>query len=270
MKQPLLSLIAIVCVQGVYLQAHDVWLSASPWQAGPQTKNVIITANVGETFPVITDRATPAGVESWRVVGPDGPVTGQAFRQQGRSIATLFAVSAPGAYLGILLTKPQITIMKGQEFTDHLREEGLQGIIAERAKSGQANTIARERYARFAKVVVRKGEGSGLHVTRPANLKAELVPATDPSTITPGQSLVVRFLVDGKPVEGVVLTAQSEKRAALNERTDAGGRATFVVSHGGPWLIRTVHMARARRAPRITWDWESYGVSLAFSALARP
>lgn len=273
MRRPLLSLIAIACLQGVYLQAHDVWLSASPWLAGPQTKNVIITANVGETFPTVSDRATPAGVELWRVIGPAGPVSSsQGFRQQGRSIATIFPANAPGAYLGILNTKPQVATMKGKEFTDHLREEGLQGIIAERARSGQANAAARERYVRYAKVVVRKGEGNGLHVTQPVNIKAELVPATDPSTIRPGQSLAVRFLLDGKPVADAVLTAQSEKRSGIDARTDANGHATFVISHAGPWFIKGVHMVRpkAPSAPGVNWDWESYAVSLAFNAPAQP
>jgi hypothetical protein len=269
MRRPLLSLIAIVCIQGAFLQAHDVWLGASPWLAGPQTKNFIVTANVGETFPIVADKATPAGVELWRVIGPAGPVSVQGFRQQGQSIATIFAAGPPGAYLGIMLTKPQVTTMNGKEFTDHLKEEGLQSVIAERARLGQTGAAARERYSRYAKVIVRKGEETGLHVTQPAKLKAEFVPATDPSTIKAGQSLAVRFLIDGKPASGVLLTMMSQK-SKFDERTDANGRAAFVVPHAGPWLIRTVHMVRAPRSPKVDWDWESFGVSIAFNASALP
>jgi len=41
----------------VRLAAHDFWLAATPWQ--PETR-VTITANIGEIFPVATDRIRPA------------------------------------------------------------------------------------------------------------------------------------------------------------------------------------------------------------------
>jgi len=44
-------------------------LAAAPWQ--PESR-VTITANIGETFPLSTDRVAPEGVERWRVYGPGG------------------------------------------------------------------------------------------------------------------------------------------------------------------------------------------------------
>ena len=46
----------------VRLAAHDFWLAATPWQ--PESR-VTITANIGEIFPVATDRMTPENAERW-------------------------------------------------------------------------------------------------------------------------------------------------------------------------------------------------------------
>ena len=266
MRRLSLALTAILPIAMVHLQAHDFWLSATNWQPALESTSVTITGNVGEKFPLVNDRAAPAGVETWRVIGPNGdlPVT-RGFRQQGQSIATSVTMKAPGTYLGVMTVRARVVATDGKEFTDYLREEGLEDVIAERAKLGQTNAPARERYARYAKVVVRKGDGPTAHITRPAGLKAEFVPATDPSTIGPGESLVVQFLVGGKPAAGALLSAMSEK-SGLDVRTDADGRATFVLPHPGPWLIKTVHMIRpaAAGSPRV--DWESYWVTLTFNA----
>lgn len=266
MRQLLLVVMAILSIAIAPLMAHDFWLSAANWQPALESTSVTITGNVGERFPVVTDGASPDGVEKWRVIGPSGdlPAT-RGFRRQGQSIATDVTMKTPGTYLGVMTVRARVIAMDGKEFTDYLREEGIEDVIAERAKSGQTDVSARERYARYAKVVVRKGAGPAAHITRPAGLKAEFVPATDPSTIGPGQSLVVQFLVEGKPAAGAPLSAVSEK-SRLDVRTDAEGRATFVLPDPGPWLIRTVHMIRPTAAGSPRADWESYWVTLAFHA----
>ena len=57
-----------------------------------------------------------------------------------------------------------------------LREEGLESVIEARRLAGEADAEGRERYARYAKVVLRTGAGAANHVTRPVGLKSELVP----------------------------------------------------------------------------------------------
>lgn len=269
MRQRLSALAVILLIAMSPLHAHDFWLSATNWRPAPGSTSVTITGGVGEKFPVVTDGAAPAGVEKWRVIGPNGdlPAT-RGFRRQGQLIATSIAMKAPGTYLGVMTVRARVIAMDGKEFTDYLREEGLEDVIAERAKLGQTDVPARERYARYAKVVVRKGDGPSAHVTRPTGLKAEVVPATDPSTISPGESLVVQFLVEGQPVAGVQLSAVSEE-SRLDVRTDAEGRAAFVLPNPGPWLIKTVHMIRPAAAGSPPADWESYWVTLTFNAEAR-
>jgi hypothetical protein len=204
------------------------------------------------------------------MIGEGGEVLmPREFRTEGQSVAADVSLPAPGSYLGVMTIKAREIEMTGPEFTEYLEEEGLDRVIALREASGEAHAPARERYARYAKVVVRSGEGSGAHITRPLGLKGEIVPSLDPSTLRAGSSLTVQLLVDGKPVEGALITALPASQSPggrIDQRTDAEGKATLVLPVSGAWLLRTVHMAKPLDAGSPPADWESYWVTLAFHA----
>ena len=166
-------------------------------------------------------------------------------------------------YLGIMTIRSREIVMTGQEFTEYLREEGLESVIGERARLNQADLSARERYARYAKIVFRTGEGDAAHLTRASGIKAELVPAVNPASLAPGRPLSVQFLVEGRPVADALIAAVS-RDVHLNARTDADGRATFTMPSSGQWLIKTVYMAKPANVGEPPVDWESYWVTLSF------
>ena len=93
------------------LAAHDFWLAATPWDPGTQ---VTISANLGEIFPVATDRVVAEGVERWRVLGPGGEVhLDDALRKDGRVLTADVQLPAPGAYLATMTITPHLTRMQG-------------------------------------------------------------------------------------------------------------------------------------------------------------
>jgi uncharacterized GH25 family protein len=262
----LVVLIAVLAA-GARLAAHDFWLAAAPWVVA-EPRRLVVTANVGEHFPRADSPTTADRIDVWRVIGADGELTmPREFHMEGQSVAAAVTLPAPGSYLGVMTIKAREIEMTGQEFTDYLREEGLDQIISTRKASGQDSAPALERYARYAKLVVRNGGGDGAHLTRPIGLKAEMVPTRDPSSLRPGDSLTVRLLVDGRPVEGALITARPAARSPggrIDVRTDAEGRVTLALPESGPWLLRTVHMAKPQEAGSPPADWESYWVTLAF------
>jgi len=247
--------------------AHDFWLAADPSRPAAGAR-VIVTANVGEHYPEATNFTAPERVDLWRIIGEGGDVTvRREFRRERDSLATDVVLAAPGAYLAVMTIQPRVADMKGPEFTDYLREEGLDFVIAARQSAGQSDAPGRERYARYAKVVIRNGDGSGTHLTRPVGLKAELVPAADPSSLRAGDALTVRLLAEGKPVGGALLTAYSAAAAGerVTGRTDRDGKATLKLGHPGAWLVRTVHMARTSEPGSPPADWESSWATLVFA-----
>ncbi|MEQ1758536.1 MAG: DUF4198 domain-containing protein [Vicinamibacterales bacterium] len=243
------------------VSAHDFWLAATSVAGPPRVFTV--TGNVGETFPTADTNVTPDRVDAWRIIGPGGEslTTTADFVQAGQSVATSAALPMRGPYLGVMTIKPREIEMTGDEFTEYLLEEGLTRIVADRARHGKATTKARERYARYAKIVVGNGEGTSAHLMERVGAKAEFVPLRNPSRLLPGDTFAVQLLVEGRPVSGAQVSALTHG-VKLNARTDEEGVAAFITSKPGPWLIRTVHMEARDAASPV--DWESYWVSLSF------
>ena len=268
MHRHVLLVLSLCTFSGASLAAHDFWLSANPWVPG---ERVAITANVGEIFPTATD-FTPAGaVERFRVIGPDGDVTvARDFRREANSLVSDLTLSAPGVYLATMVIAARTTEMKGPSFNSYLHEEGLEWVIAARQKAGLSENSAKERYARYAKVAIRNGFGSGAHLMRPVGFPAEFVPMTDPTTIRAGQLLTLQLLADGKPVAGGAVAARPGNGGhPVMGRTDATGNVTLPIDRDGPWLVRTVHMVTGAQAGVPEVDWDSYWATFAFHTAAR-
>ena len=262
-----LALCAAVLV-GVPLSAHDFWLAASPWVPALR---VTITANVGDRFPNGTDHTMPNHVELWRVLGPNGELSlGREFRRDGNALAADVALPAPGAYLATMTIGSSLTVMKGPLFNSYLQEEGLDWVIAARRNAGVSENNAKERFARYAKVAIRNGNGSGAHLTRPVGFPAEFVPMTDPTLVFAGQLLTVQLLGGGKPVSGATVTARAESGGhPIMGRTDASGHVTLPIDRDGAWLVRTVHMVSGAEAGVPDVDWDSSWVTFAFHTAPR-
>jgi len=246
----------------VRLSAHDFWLAAENWIPAAGA-SVTITAGVGEKFPTRTNfRSRDNWLAEWRLVTATGDVAlSKDFRRSNLVMASDVTLPAPGAYLGVAMVSAQTIEMKGQEFTDYLKEEGLENIIAARKTAGESDKTTKERYARYAKIAIRNGAGPGAHLTRASGLRAEFVPASDPTMVRRGGALTVQLLAEGKPVSFAAVSAVSGEQA-MRAQTDKDGRATFSIDRAGAWLIKTVHMVRLAQPSEA--EWESYWVTLAF------
>lgn len=266
-----LSVVVLLLAASVGLSAHDFWLAASPWEVTPGAR-VTVTANVGDRFPVPTSFTAPERVDRLRVIGPEGELSLQPqFRRQENSLATDVQLpGSPGSYLIVMTIKPRFIEIKAPDFATYLRHEGLERVLAEREKAGEVDRVGRERYSRYAKVVIRAGDGPADHVTRPLGLGAELVPLSDPSRLRVGESLGLRLLVNGRPVVGALVGGiyAASKGAPddwpLKARTDQNGDVRFTLDHAGGWLFRSVHMTRASEPGTPAADWESFWASLTF------
>ena len=252
--------LALVTLAAAQLSAHDFWLAT----VGPATPGAVtITAGVGEKFPTRTQfRYRDNWLAEWTLVGEKSrtPLS-KDWRRDAMVMATDVTLPGTGAFMGVAMVSAQTIEMTGDEFTDYLKEEGLDSVIAARQSAGEAGKTTKERYARYAKIALRNGEGSGAHLTRPVGAKAEFVPSVDPTTLRAGSPLTVQLLIDGKPVSGASLTAIHEGMPQ-KARTDASGRATFTIDRPGAWLVKTVHMVRQPAGNEA--EWESFWVTLAF------
>ena len=120
-----------------------------------------------------------------------------------------------------------------------------------------------ERYARYAKIALRHGDGSGAHLTRPVGLKAEFIPSSDPTALRAGQTLSLQLVADKRAVGDAEVTAVNASGGTpIKARSDKDGRVTLRLDRPGSWLVKTVHMTRVTDTPGVSW--ESFWVTLSF------
>lgn len=260
-------IVAFALITSATVAAHDFWLSSTQWSASPGT-TVTILANVGDRFPKPTSLTAADRVESLKLLGPGEIVNVSSFRQEGQSLAADVTLPATRAtYVALMVIKPRLIEIKPSDFDSYLTHEGFEAVIRERHSRGEADRPGRERYSRYAKLLIRAGDGPSRHVTDPLGLPAEIVPAVDPTSLRPGGSLDVRLIVNRRPISGALIGAVYASSTGkpdewpVRARTDAQGRATLLLNAPGPWLVRSVHMERSNDSQA---DWVSHWASLAF------
>jgi len=166
---------------------------------------------------------------------------------------------------------PATIELPAREFEDYLREEGLDAIIAERARRGESDRVGREKYGRSIKLLVRVGAVADGTYARELGEPIEILPREDPSLLAPGATLHVVVKFRGAPLAGVrvdALRAADGKTHAVSARTNASGVAALPIDADASWLVRLVHMERCTTCE--SSDWQSYWASYAFSNDAPP
>ncbi len=242
--------------------AHDFWVQPSAFRVAPDTL-VTLDLRVGGEFPGEAVARKTERIASFVAIGPGGTETA-IIGQDGKSPAGYARFKEPGLYRIAYRGNPSTIELEPAKFEAYLREEGLEHIIGERAKLGESAAPGKEAYARYAKSFVLVGDAPGTGWDKPAGLKIEIVPETDPFGLKAGGEFRCRVLLEGKPLAGLWLGARSPTQTAevAGARTDADGRAAFTLPSHGWWLIHGVHMARAPHEAGA--DWESSWASLTF------
>jgi uncharacterized GH25 family protein len=246
--------------------AHDFWILPTSFQPAAGTA-VGLRLLVGEHF--VGERVPRSGaqIERFFAVGPAGErdVVGR----DGMDPAGLLRADVPGTWVVGYRSRPSRVELAAPAFEQYLRDEGLEHVIAERARLGESMALAREQFSRSVKSILTVGDTAGGNAAvRPLGLTLELVPERDPSQIVAG-GLPLRLLYNGKPLANaqVVVFRQDHREAgpvepAAKLRTDRDGRAV-APSASGRWLIKAVQMRRAEAGSSV--EWESIWTSLTFS-----
>jgi uncharacterized GH25 family protein len=246
--------------------AHDYWLTASPFHAQPG-EEITVRLFVGEGLTPEAER--PFRQKETRRL--------QVFNDRDARDLTPLAVEEQtplvrlssrrsGGHVIALDRDSRLITLEADKFNAYLAEEGLEAILAQRRRLGEADRPGRERYSRYLKCLVQVGDLRDDTATKVFGQKLELVPLVDPATLRRGDTLRLRVLFEGKPLAGVRVFAEGrdEKWAFLRSvLTNPDGLAEFRLEASGMWLVRLVHMRRA--AGDAETDWESFWGALTFA-----
>lgn len=258
-RRRLLALFFLALLPGAAV-GHDFWIEPSSFHP-PVPVDLSVALRVGQDF-----RGEPVPRTASRIVkfaaisaGVERPVEGLP----GADPAGLIRIEEPGLSILVYRSNHATAELDAEKFEQYLAEEGLERIVAERARRGERRKPSREVYSRSVKALVFVGaDRSGSD--RPVGLSLELVAEKSPEVLRPGQALPVRLLWEGRPLEGALVVAMSrhDPSRKLSSRTDRQGRVSLSLPAAGIWLVKSVHMVPAPKGTGA--DWESLWASLTF------
>ena len=263
LRRSLLTLVLVAGFMGtgVSLLAHDLWIEPTTFVADP-AKVIGVKLRVGVDLlgdPVPRD---PALIDRFIAVDRSGikPIIGR----DGEDPAGLLRVVTPGLVIVGYSSKPSHVVLPAQKFNEYLLEEGLESIVALRAKRKETDAEAREAFYRCAKALIASGPATAADADRALGFTLELVAERNPYSLQAGQSLPIRLLYQNQPAAGVLVVAINRRNpsAKVSARTGKDGRVAFQLPDPGMWLIKAVHMTAAPAGSDS--GWLSYWASLTF------
>ena len=242
--------------------AHEFWIEPADFRP-PVGKPLDVRVLVGQEFRGDSVIYLPDSFKRFMTITARGQqnVTGLP----GDDPAARLTPAVPGLMLIAYESTRYRIDLNGETFERYLAMEGLDGILALRKQRGEQDKPVHEVYSRFAKSLIAVGgRDDGLDSSRPIGLGLEIVPQTAITRLKPGQPLEAQVLYENRPLANVQVMAisKTKPKARLLQRTDASGRARFILPHADVWLLSAVHMIPAPADAKA--DWESFWASLSF------
>ncbi len=263
--------LALVLIASSVVGAHDLWLVPARFSVAPGAR-VAVMMNTGDTFPISEGAVKPERIERAALISADSSTPLATFRTEGNStVADVIAPSKEGGALVEVILKPIATKQPRASFDEFVKHEGLDAIGAQLAGTSERRAEERRTYAKYAKTLLRVGNGKGAAklYQKPLGHRFEIVAEVDPFSLRPGGTLPVRLLFDGQPLAGARIVIGSTATATARQsnmpgvRTDAEGRARLPLDRsGGAHYVHALHMIPA--TGRSDVEWESFWATLTF------
>jgi hypothetical protein len=239
------------------LSAHDFWLEPASYT--PQPGQILsVRLRVGQDLlgdPVPRDSSLVK-----QFVVEDGSGRRSLVGRDGSDPAGYLRVDQQGLMVFGYASNPSTLDMPADKFNQYLKDEGLDAILALRARRNQMQTPSHELFSRCAKSLVLSGTPKAMQGDRALGFTLELLAERNPYLLRPGDELPLRLEYQGKPLPGALVIAMNriDPQQKLSARTDAQGSVRFRLPRSGMWLVESVHMIPSAS------NWESFWASLTF------
>ncbi len=226
--------------------AHDFWLQPVRFiMAVPGAVPMLIYVGHGaarERWGVGIDR-----VVQFKSSGPDGLIDRKSsLTLDGPQVDAVIPLAKRGSYVLVFQSLASTSDLPFLRFNDYVTTEGLTPISTNRERTGTQKSNGRELYSRRAKAIVQIGPvdaAGAMRVTKPVGLSLEIVPDRHPLLLKPGEKLPVRVLFNRRPLGGALVKLtdlDADAVAVATMKTDASGRASFMIPHKGKWQLNIV------------------------------
>jgi len=238
--------------------AHEFWIA--PQSHRPQPGALLaVHLRVGEDAQ--GDEVERSEARIRRFVAQDASGVKPVVGVDGSTPAGRVRLGAAGVTTLGYHSTPKELVLPAEEFESYLRAEGLESVLAERARLGEHAAEGREHYERCAKALVSVGGARGVGQTLGLPLEFLVLEESAEGLVLelrfedrPVAGALVRFLRLDAPEGSDVAPAPTTLRACAEGRVTAPG--------SGRWLVSSVHMQRAEESSGA--DWHSWWASLTY------
>ena len=141
------------------LSAHDYWLQPTTYFPSIG-KKIELRVHVGDGYTSELDRVFQKNMAaSFELYSKGTKVDLAGSSKEGKKPFGSFTANKAGTHI-ISLQRSWATIeLDPKQFKGYLEHEGLKHIAEERKRSGEENTVGRERYRRYIKAIVSNCSG---------------------------------------------------------------------------------------------------------------
>ena len=249
------AVIAILAVAmwAAAIRAHDMFLVVAdhdlPVHAAAQ---VDLYNGTFEKSENVIDRDRMIDVS---IVDGAGAVTrpdSGAWEEQDNGTTLSFETGASGTYVVGVSTRARMIALSAEDFNEYLEHDGVLDVLEAREAEGTLDRAANERYSKHVKTILQVGHATSETFSHRLGYPIEIVPATNPADLAPGDTLAVLVLADGEPAAGQLVYASyegfhshgesGEHREAVKTRTNEAGMASIPISRAGRWYLRLLRM----------------------------
>jgi hypothetical protein len=235
-------------------QAHEFWIEPSSFHPRVD-ESVALTLRVGRNLVGDSLPYIPSWFLEYYVRGPDTRRPVEA--NLGDDPAGTLRPEKAGLYVVAYRSAQDFAEMDAETFRHYLEREGLQAVARSLGAAPDGDDVYHELYYRYAKAFLRAGKSAaaGAAFDDVLGFEIELIPERDPTTLRAGESLGLRLLYHGAPLEGALVNAYGEANPnrPVQGRTDAMGRVTLALPDGGMWLLNATHLRPSRDNTRASW-----------------
>jgi hypothetical protein len=265
MKRCWLAICLLLCLAAA-ARAHDLYLKLDDYFVKPKAGIAVRILNGSFTAsesPVAFSRLGDASL-----VWPSGQITHPAegdFTLSENTSSWNIPGLAEGTYVVAVSTKKREIGLSNEDFDAYLAEDGIPDILADRRKGKPLKPSVNEMYSKHVKMIFQVGDSRTETYKTVLGYPVEIIPQSNPYSLTVGEDLEFVCLRDGKPLPNqYVMTGRDfsgELIIGKNIRTDASGRGLIKIDGPGKWYLKFIHMVKIDRD---LLDYESNWTTLTF------
>jgi uncharacterized GH25 family protein len=243
--------------------AHEFWIYPSKFFYAPG-EQLLISFMVGENFMGEPWDLKAGRIERLELHHEKSVSNIQNKIVEGVKNNVQVSLNDEGTHMIVFQSNHKLIELESEKFNTYLKEDGLDDVYDQREKTNSLNKIGKERYARYAKLLVQVGKKPDDTFKKEAALPVEIVPMQNPYALKIGDPIQFKILFEGKPLFGAkvrIWNRYNNRTTVQNIFSQQDGMIETHVSNPGAWMVSFVKMVPSKNPEA---EWQSYWASLVF------